>query len=249
MRRADRLFRIAQSLSAERYITAESLADRLEVSVRTIYRDIEALSVSAIPIEAVAGRGYRLSKGFRVPPMMFNDEELTALMLGMRMVQGWCDTALAEAASSALDKVAAVVPGKLRPVLSREALLVPDFHIPAEVRAHVSGLRRAIAQRRRIEIAYCRRDGVHSDRVIWPLGLFYWGSVWTLAAWCELRDAFRQFRIDRIESLEMAGGQYERVSGRTLQDYLISVDGEADCPARGQMDASHRKSTQKAATK
>ncbi|MCG7917623.1 MAG: HTH domain-containing protein, partial [Candidatus Thiodiazotropha taylori] len=136
MRRADRLFRITQELSAERYITAEYLADRLEVSVRTIYRDIEALSASGIPIEAAAGRGYRLSKGFRVPPMMFNDDELTALMLGMRMVQGWCDSALAEAASTALDKVAAVVPEKLRPVLSREALLVPDFHIPSEVRSH-----------------------------------------------------------------------------------------------------------------
>ncbi|MCG7868717.1 MAG: YafY family transcriptional regulator [Candidatus Thiodiazotropha taylori] len=228
MRRADRLFRITQELSAERYITAESLANRLEVSVRTIYRDIEALSASGIPIEAVTGRGYRLSKGFRVPPMMFNDDELTALMLGMRMVQGWCDSALAEAASTALDKVAAVVPEKLRPVLSREALLVPDFHIPSEVRSHVAGLRQAIAQQRKIEIAYCRRDGVHSDRVVWPLGLFYWGSVWTLAAWCELREAFRQFRVDRIESLEMPGGRYQRVSGRTLQDYLISVDGEVD---------------------
>ncbi|MCG7897055.1 MAG: YafY family transcriptional regulator [Candidatus Thiodiazotropha lotti] len=228
MRRADRLFRITQELSAERYITAESLAARLEVSVRTIYRDIDALSASGIPIEAVAGSGYRLSKGFRVPPLMFNEEELTALMLGMRMVQGWCDTALAEAASSALGKVAAVVPERIRPVLSHEALLVPDFHIPAEVRQQVARLRKAIAQQRKIEIAYRRRDGVHSDRVIWPLGLFYWGSVWTLAAWCELREGFRQFRVDRIESLQMANGRYPQLSGRTLKDYLISVDEEAD---------------------
>ncbi|MEJ2620048.1 MAG: YafY family protein [Candidatus Thiodiazotropha sp.] len=226
MRRADRLFRITQELSPERYITAETLAERLEVSVRTVYRDIDALSASGIPVEAVAGSGYRLSKGFRVPPLMFNDEELTALMLGMRMVQGWCDAALAEAASSALSKVEAVVPERLRPILSHEALLVPDFHIPSEVREHVARLRKAIAQQHKIEIAYRRQDGVYSERVIWPLGLFYWGSVWTLAAWCELRDGFRQFRVDRIETLQRSNGRYSLVSGRTLRDYLLSVDGD-----------------------
>ena len=228
MRRADRLFRIAQELDAERYVTARALAQLLEVSERTIYRDINDLSASGIPIEAMAGAGYRLCKGFRLPPLMFHDEELTALLVGMRMVQGWCDHELAESATSALRKVEAVLPERLRPVLLREALLVPDFHVPAEVRSHVAGLRKAIGDRRKVRVNYCRADGAGSDRIVWPLGLFYWGQVWTLAAWCELRVAFRQFRLDRIETLEMAGGRYEPVPGRTLQDYLISVGAEAD---------------------
>ncbi|MES9854167.1 MAG: YafY family protein [Candidatus Thiodiazotropha sp. L084R] len=228
MRRADRLFQITLELNAERYVTADSLAQKLEVSVRTIYRDIDALSASGIPVEAVAGAGYRLAKGFRVPPLMFNEEELTALMLGMRMVQGWCDPELAQAASSALNKVESVLPERLQPVLMREALLVPDFHIPGEVRSHVAELRKAISSRRKVSIAYCRKDGEHSERTIWPLGLFYWGKVWTLAAWCELRVDFRQFRLDRICFLEQSIGRYELKSGRTLQDFLISVGGDAD---------------------
>jgi predicted DNA-binding transcriptional regulator YafY len=228
MRRADRLFRITQELDAKRYITADTLSQLLEVSVRTIYRDIEALSASGIPIEASAGAGYRLSRGFRVPPLMFNDEELTALLLGMRMVRGWCDHELAQAASAALRKVEAVLPERLRPVLLREEMFVPDFHIPSEVRSHVASLRKAIGNRSKVHITYSRKDGIHSDRVVWPLGLFYWGPVWTLAAWCELRQAFRQFRLDRIGSMEIGGGQYEVMKGQTLQDYLISVGGDRD---------------------
>jgi predicted DNA-binding transcriptional regulator YafY len=135
---------------------------------------------------------------------------------------------LADAASNALRKVEAVLPERLRPLLLREALFVPDFHIPTAVRSYVAELRKAISNQRKVRITYSREDGAHSERTIWPLGLFYWGRVWTLAAWCELREGFRQFRLDRIDSLERAMGRYEVKSGRTLQDFLISVEGDTD---------------------
>ncbi|MCU7876970.1 MAG: YafY family transcriptional regulator [Candidatus Thiodiazotropha sp. (ex Lucinoma borealis)] len=228
MRRADRLFRITQELETERYLTAQTLAQRLEVSQRTIYRDIDDLSASGVPIEAMAGAGYRLCRGFRLPPLMFDDEELTALLFGMRMVQGWSDRELAAAASRALRKVEAVLPERLRPVLDREALMVPDYHVPDEVREHVASLRKAITEQRKVRIAYRRVDGVSSERVLWPLGLFYWGQKWTLGAWCELRGAFRHFRLDRIESLVMTGSRYESTAGRTLHDFLIDVGADSN---------------------
>ncbi|MCU7865696.1 MAG: YafY family transcriptional regulator [Candidatus Thiodiazotropha sp. (ex Lucinoma borealis)] len=227
MRRADRLFRITQELETERYLTAQTLAQRLEVSQRTIYRDIDDLSASGVPIEAMAGAGYRLCKGFRLPPLMFDDEELTALLFGMRMVQGWSDRELAAAASRALRKVEAVLPERLKPVLDREALMVPDYHVPDEVREHVASLRKAITEQRKVHIVYRRVDGVSSERVLWPLGLFYWGQKWTLGAWCELRGAFRHFRLDRIESLVMTGSRYESAAGRKLHDFLVDVGADS----------------------
>ncbi|MCU7920506.1 MAG: YafY family transcriptional regulator [Candidatus Thiodiazotropha sp. (ex Epidulcina cf. delphinae)] len=227
MRRADRLFRITQELDTERYVTAQTLAALLEVSQRTIYRDIDDLSASGVPIEAVTGTGYRLCQGFRLPPLMFEDEELTALLLGMRMVQSWSDRGHAAAASRALRKVKAVLPERLRPVLDREALLVPDFHVPDQIREYVALLRKAITEQRKVRIAYRREDGAPSERVLWPLGLFYWGQKWTLGAWCELRGSFRHFRLDRIDTLDTIGARYVSTAGRTLQDFLVSVGADA----------------------
>lgn len=223
MRRADRLFRITQELHTDRYITARALAALLEVSERTIYRDIDDLSASGVPIEATAGAGYRLCKGFRLPPLMFDDEELAALLLGMRMVQAWSDRGLAAAAARALRKVDGVLPERLRPALVSEDLLVPDFSVPEAVREHMAALRRAIVERRKVEVTYRREDGTPSQRLLWPLGLFYWGRTWTLAAWCELRQDFRHFRLDRIQSLQASGVRFSSMAGRSLQDFLIAV--------------------------
>ncbi|MEW8587148.1 MAG: YafY family protein, partial [Candidatus Thiodiazotropha sp.] len=231
MRRADRLFRITQELDTKRYLTARELARLLEVSQRTVYRDIEALSASGVPIEGTAGAGYRLCQGFRLPPLMFDEEELTSLLLGMRMVQAWSDRDLATAAARARRKIEAVLPQRLRPVLDGEALMVPDFHIPESVCINVALLRRAIAEKRKVAISYQRADGVASERTLWPLGLFYWGEKWTLGAWCELRVAFRHFRLDRIESLKMTVSHYVAIEGRTLDDYLLAVGAVSDSDA------------------
>jgi predicted DNA-binding transcriptional regulator YafY len=224
MRRADRLFQIIQSLHHERPVTARHLADELEVSERTIYRDIQDLSLSGVPITGEAGQGYRLMKGFQLSPLMFNEEELAALLLGARMVQVWTDKGLARAADQAMAKIEHVIPEHLKPELSRKEILVPRFPFSTDVAEELEVLRTAIKQQAKVRFAYQREDGEKSVRTAHPLGLFYWGKVWTLVAWCELRDAFRHFRLDRMRDIAKMRETYELLEGRTLQDYLSQYD-------------------------
>ena len=222
MRKAERLFQLLTLLRSRRQvITAQELAERLEVSERTIYRDMQALSLSGMPIESEAGVGYRLRPGFSVPPLMFDEEELEALLLGVRMVQGWSDDALGSAAGSALEKIRAVLPDRLhhRHTLQPEWLLVPDFH--RSKRAQYSDqIRETIKMRVIIDIEYQREDGELSSRSIWPLGLVYWGQAWTLIAWCEIRDDYRMFRLDRIQGLVVSDNLYPEDPSRCLKHYL-----------------------------
>ncbi len=223
MRRADRLFQIVGLLSHDRVITAHELAEELEVSRRTIYRDIRDLSLSGVPIEGEAGVGYRLLKGFYLPPLMFDEEELTALVLGARMIQAWTDDDLARAAHRAICKIRNVISEDLRPELEREELLVPDFNSDRAMKRCLALLRRAIKGRHKICCDYTRDDGQQASRTVRPLGLFYWGRVWTLVAWCELRDAFRHFRLDRMRNIDLTGETFESQPGRRLSDYLANV--------------------------
>lgn len=220
MRRADRLFQIVQNLHPKRITTARQLADELEVSERTIYRDIQDLSLSGVPIAGEAGHGYRLMSGFQVPPLMFTEEELTALMLGARMVRAWTDKNLAHAAHQALQKIEHVIPEKLKPELDRNDIIVPDFPMEGMAGEQMLIVRQAIKESSKIKIHYSREDGTKSERILQPLGLFYWGKVWTLVAWCELRDAFRHFRLDRINQIEKLQQPFISEAGRTLQDFL-----------------------------
>lgn len=226
MRRADRLFQLVQHLHPERVITARALAEVLEVSERTIYRDIQDLSLSGVPIEGEAGVGYRLGQGYRLPPLMFDEEELAALLVGMRMVQGWTDRGLARAAARALDKIEAGLPERLRERLNNEEILVPDFHVAESVREYIAQVRRGIRETRKLRLDYVREDATPSSRTVWPLGLTYWGRVWTLIAWCELRGDFRQFRLDRMQSVEPLLERYPVTPGRGLSDYLLRIDAQ-----------------------
>ncbi|WP_027856804.1 helix-turn-helix transcriptional regulator [Marinobacterium jannaschii] len=222
MRKAERLFQLLTLLRSRRgVITAEQLAEKLEVSERTIYRDIQALSLSGVPIESEAGVGYRLKPGFSVPPLMFDEAELEALLLGVRMVQGWADKELGRAADSALAKIHAVLPDRqhLQQVAQPEWLLVPDFW--REQSAQFSDrLREAIKAKQVISLSYVREDGQASDRPVWPLGMIYWGKVWCLLGWCELRQDYRQFRLDRIQALAELPRCFEASACCSLQHYL-----------------------------
>lgn len=220
MRRADRLFQIIQNLHHDRVVTARHLAQELEVSERTIYRDIQDLSLSGVPITGEVGVGYRLLRGFQLPPLMFTEEELEALLLGARMVRAWTDKGLTRAAHQALQKIEHVIPEKLKPYMDRQEIIVPDFPMEGQVGEQFMIVRMAIRQQHKIHFDYTREDGQHSNRIVHPLGLFYWGKVWTLVAWCELRDAFRHFRLDRMVGCENIADIFESVPGRTLQDYL-----------------------------
>ena len=220
MRRADRLFQLIQHLHHDRVITARALAEALAVSERTIYRDVQDLSLSGVPITGEAGVGYRLMRGYHIPPLMFNEEELAALLLSARMVQVWTDQGLARAAHQAMQKIESVIPEHLKPELAREELLVPDFSLSPEVSGHLGALRQAIKQQKKVHFDYIRQDGAHSNRCVHPLGLVYWGKVWTLVAWCELRESFRHFRLDRIQSMEALEQHFDAIPGRTMQDFL-----------------------------
>ncbi|MCW8885601.1 MAG: YafY family transcriptional regulator [Motiliproteus sp.] len=226
MRKAERLFQLITLLRSRRQVmTAQELAERLEVSERTIYRDMQALSLSGMPIESEAGVGYRLRPGFNIPPIMFDENELEALLLGVRMVQGWSDDQLSQAAATALDKIRSVLPEQLhhRHTLKPEWLLVPDFHRTNRTQ-YSSRIREAIKTQQMLDLHYQREDSTYSQRRVWPLGLVYWGQTWTLVAWCEIRHDYRMFRLDRIQELEESDCHYPLHPQRNLQHYLSRFD-------------------------
>jgi len=225
MRRADRLFRLVTLLSRARVVTARDLATQLEVSERTIYRDVADLVASGTPIDGEAGVGYRLRRDYRLPPLPFSAEELEALATGLRMVGGWADPAMGRAAELALARIDAVLPASGRSL--RDApVLVPGFHVPPAMVAPMALLREAIAARRKVGIDYVSADESKTARILWPLGLVFWGQSWTLAAWCELREDFRSFRLDRIGDLRVLDQGFQIARGRSLQDYVRAVSGE-----------------------
>jgi predicted DNA-binding transcriptional regulator YafY len=229
MRRAERLFQITQILRGRRLTTAAQLAERLQVSERTIYRDIAGLATSGVPIEGEAGVGYRLRTGFDLPALMFTPDELAALLLGARIVGAKAGEAMAAHVDSALEKIRGALGPALRAQLENTALHVPDFDA-APGSQLVDRLRQAIDRRLRIAFDYSDEHNARTERCVWPLGLFFWGRVWTLGAWCELREDFRSFRLDRMQNLKLAGAQFPDMAGRRLTDLLRAVGG--DCLPR-----------------
>ncbi|MGE0784331.1 MAG: helix-turn-helix transcriptional regulator [Sandaracinaceae bacterium] len=228
MRRADRLFRIIQLLRGRRRaVTAKTIAAELEVSERTIYRDIRDLVSSGTPIEGAAGVGYSIKKSYDLPPLMFDEEEIQALVLGARVAAAFGDVQLARAAERVLSKVEGVLPKSMRPLLGEAALYAPRPSASDPARERLLVVRTAMVERRKLSIAYEDRDGDATERVVWPLGLFFWGSSWTLTAWCELRVAFRNFRVDRMREARPLPDVFPESPGRTLSDYLTAM-GVAD---------------------
>ena len=228
MRPADRLFQIVLALGRGRVVTARQLAGQLGVSERTIYRDIRDLMGSGVPIDGEAGVGYRLRRGYQVPPLMFDVAELQALVFGMRVAQAYGDPDMAEAADRALGKIDAVLPQRLRGELDSERLVVPPVAQPPGAAELLGDVRDAINQRRRLFLDYRDAEGSGTERIVWPLSLLYWGRTWTVGAWCELRQAFRSFRIDRISSARALGSRFPDEPGRRLQDYFAAVR-DGDC--------------------
>jgi predicted DNA-binding transcriptional regulator YafY len=224
MRRADRLFEIIQVMRRQKLVRAQDLATKLEVSERTIYRDMRDLMASGVPIEGEAGVGYALRQGFDLPPLMFDEQEIEALVLGARIVESWTDAKLAEAAANVIAKVEAVVPERLRQHMAGTALLAPAGHAAEPITVDPSELRRALRQKLMVHFHY--RDGENraTARAARPLGLFFYGPVWLLASWCELRQDFRSFRLDRMSELEVLDERFRLERGKTIQDFLKRND-------------------------
>lgn len=223
MRRADRLFRIVLLLSRGRLATGSELARGLGVSTRTLYRDIADMVRGGVPIEGEAGVGFRMRSGYQVPPLMFTQEELQALQLGAGIVRGWADAGLRSAAESLLAKVEAALPAALRPQLVGGGLIVPERPVPPAIGNSLAVLRGAIRRGRKMRFTYLRPFADQAERIVWPLGLIYWGGAWTLAAWCELRAGFRSFRVDALRDPVMLAAAVPKQGGRGLRDYLDTV--------------------------
>jgi predicted DNA-binding transcriptional regulator YafY len=226
MRRADRLFQLVQVIRGRRLSTAAFLAQRLEVSLRTVYRDVAQLQQQGIPIEGEAGVGYRLGAGFDLPPLMFSHDEARALVASVRMAQVWQDPALAQAADVALEKILSVLPTAARVAAQSMAIYAPPMGLDPAVQATLQTMREAVQARRKLRVDYHDANEHVSQRVLRPLGCFYWGKVWTLAAWCESRQDFRSFRMDRMHKvtrIEDRAGEFRDESGKTLADFLRAV--------------------------
>lgn len=220
MRRADRLFQITQYLRGRSLTTARQLAEWLSISERTVYRDIRDLSLSGVPIEGEAGVGYRINKsGFDLPPLMFSPDEIDALVIGMRMVQAWAGPQLGASAAAALAKITLALPKDKRDFVEATALFAPSFHIDSTHGERLEEIRQAIGKRCKLQLDYVDAQGRPTQRTVWPLALYFWGGAWSIAAWCESRDDFRSFRLDRI-NLMVGTERYPDRNGRRLADFV-----------------------------
>jgi predicted DNA-binding transcriptional regulator YafY len=184
-----------------RPVTAARLAEDLAVSVRTVYRDVQTLIDLGAPIGGEAGIGYLLRPGFFLPPLMFGEDELEALVLGARWVQGQGDTALAQAAASALAKIGTASPKDLRDKMADTGLWAPRFQNPAEHPQGLRTIREAMRREHKLVITYVDENGATTERIVWPIALAFLEGKRLLVAWCELRKGFRHFRPDRISAL------------------------------------------------
>lgn len=219
MRRADRLFQIVQYLRGGRLTTAAVLAARLEVSERTIYRDIADLQSTGVPIDGEAGIGYILRSGFDLPPLMFTRDEIVALVTGARMVKAWGGTAMIQSAEEALIKIEAVLPEGERNRVGDTKIFAPRLGLAGQARELIDRCETAVEGKEIIKVEYEDDQGSSTNRNVHPLGLWFWGKVWTLVGWCELRDDFRMFRLDRIASLLPTGAMYQPDPKRSLEEF------------------------------
>lgn len=222
MQRSERLAEIVEIVRDGRLHLARDIANALEVSVRTIYRDIDTLVASGVPIDGERGVGYMLREPVFLPPMALTLAELEALSLGMAIVQQAADAELQAAAKAVMDKVGEHASNR------RQAPRSWGFGVYAFERAqegfrHMPLIRRAIREGLKLRIAYRSLDDQESTRIIRPLQVEYWGRIWTCSAWCELRNSFRAFRIDRMQTCEPTGKSFQPEAGKTIEDYLKHV--------------------------
>ena len=222
MRKASRLFEIIQILRlARRPVTAQTIADKLEVTARSVYRDIAALQTMRVPIEGERGVGYILRPGFSLPPLMFSIEETEAIVLALAMVGRSSDTELRQAAKKASDKIAASLPEPLSKTLSANALHAWGSIAPAPVGIDLATVRRAVRDEERLEISYRDETGTETRRQIRPIAVIYYSETVNIVGWCELRQAIRNFLSDRVLTCESTGSFF-KLEGEKLRQLWMS---------------------------
>lgn len=224
MRRADRLIKIVHYLRRMRYaVTAQKIADDFGICQRTVYRDIQDLMNSGVPIYGEAGVGYIIDKKYHLPPVMFDPDELEAIALGINMVNSWTDERFSEKANNALEKIQAVLPENLLGEMQQLAThsVTSRAKIPWEV--SFSEVRECIRGKRKISFSYTDVNEKKSRRTVRPLALVFFGPVWLVVSWCEKRRDFRNFRLDRMKNMKIPGSTFRDEKDKTLQAYLAQV--------------------------
>ncbi|MBT8458536.1 MAG: YafY family transcriptional regulator [Boseongicola sp.] len=224
MRRTDRLFELIQILRDGRLHRGTDMAKRLGISLRTLYRDMDTLIASGVPVEGERGLGYMMTAPITLPPLNLSLTELEALHLGLAVVSKAADEELQSAAASLSAKVDAVLPEDRAAPAQGWGFAVYPFAEAARGFVHMAPLRAAIRSRRKVDISYTSTDGAETKRTLRPLQMEYWGRVWTLTSWCELRNNFRVFRVDRIQTLDVSFETFAEEPGKTLADYLDLQD-------------------------
>jgi len=230
--RSERLLNLLQTLRRARTaVTGTALARESGVSIRTLYRDIASLQTLGAVVDGEPGVGYVLRGGLLLPPLMFTEEEIEALVLGSRWVEKRADPRLASAAADVLAKIAAVLPRDLRQDLEASTLLVGPRKPQPKDTIDVAVLRRAIRSECKLRMTYTDGKGRNSRRVIWPFAMGYFEEARVLAAWCETRKEFRHFRTDRMLQVAELGQRYPRRRQALLREWRI-VTGANDPTAR-----------------
>lgn len=225
MSRSQRLLDLVQILRRHRRAVAGAvLAEELGVSLRTLYRDIDTLRAQGAPIDGEAGVGYVLRPGFMLPPLMFSEEEIEALVLGSRWVSERADGPLGKAARNVLAKIGAVLPADLRNSIDASGLLIGPGAPIAAGDAELTTIREAIRSERTMQVAYADEHGRITSRTIWPFALAFYDRTRVVAAWCELREDYRHFRTDRITALEVMPRRYPRRRGTLLKEWRTVRD-------------------------
>lgn len=219
MARSDRLFDLLTILRDGNLHTAQALAQRMGVSVRTLYRDMDSLAASGVPVAGTRGTGYRLTHTIALPPLSLTEAELEALELGLAIAAEVADPQMRAAANTLADKLDAVLPQTAVAQADAWKFAASAFADAARGLSHIPTLRAAITARQKLRITYTGRDGIVTSRVIRPLHLEYWSRIWTLTAWCELRAAHRVFRLDLVNSAEALPELFNDERGKTLADY------------------------------
>jgi predicted DNA-binding transcriptional regulator YafY len=223
--RSERLLELIQVLRRHRHpVSGQTLSDELGVSLRTIYRDVQTLIGQGASIDGEAGVGYVLRPGFVLPPLMFSDEEIEALVLGSRWVAQRTDEPLARAAANAIAKIAAVLPDDLRERMDDSGLLAGPGSEPTEERIDLTPIRQAIRAERKLILRYVDAKGERLRRTVWPIVLGFFDRSRVLAAWCELRQDYRHFRTDRIIGLRLTDKRYPR-RRRALMKEWREIEG------------------------
>jgi len=223
MARSERLLNLLQALRRRRRpVSGQALADELSVSIRTLYRDIATLQAQGAPIEGEAGLGYVLKPGFFLPPLMFGEEEIDAIILGLRFVSQRGDEDLERAAENALAKIEAALPPEMENAAAESALLAGPAKSGKP--AQLKHIREAIGREEKLYLAYTDKKGKATERLVWPIAIGFFEAAEVLAAWCETRRDFRHFRLDRIRSVTPVHERTPRRHRILLAEWRLSQE-------------------------